>query len=187
MGLTLATKERWESQMQQMKDNGQAVNEDLSYEEMLDFYTRGEYQINLAREYHIDLEFSGVDAILPYLHDRKWMVFKATKESGPFITSDNPVSLTWNDPESVPPIYRSSPGHGMAGTQLCFAVSKNTLLLGEFEGRQGAFDASIDFVAMINAQVAINSRRQIYAPRLQFPLWTKDEGVQDGRYLLNKK
>ena len=71
LGLSLATKERWGSQMRQMKKAGYAVNEELTYEQMKDFYERDQYGIRLNNEHHIGLEFHGHDGVLRTLADRK--------------------------------------------------------------------------------------------------------------------
>ncbi len=184
MGLSLATRERWESQMQQLRDSGKEVNETLTYEDMKKFHESKEYNITVAREHHIHMEFVGLEAILPTLDNRNWVLLKATDETGPFITTDNPVNLTWKEPETIPPVYRSSPGHGMSGTQLYFPVSKDIALVGEFDGPEGVFEATTDLVAALNSKMLWYTYKQLYAPKISFNFHGTNGEILNGRHLL---
>jgi hypothetical protein len=57
MDLALATKERWESQMDAMREAGIHINDSVTYEQMKDFHERKQYRFDVAREWHIHLEF----------------------------------------------------------------------------------------------------------------------------------
>ena len=118
MDLSLATKERWESQMRRMKESGKEINENITFDEIKCFHKSKKYDITIAKEYHIHLEFVGLDAILPCLNGRKWLLIKATDESGPFVTSDKPVTLSWKEPEKIPLFYRNSPGYAIRNLSL---------------------------------------------------------------------
>ena len=109
MALILSTKERFEITVQQMKEGGVEVNESITYEDVKKWYEKGEYEVDVPRERVIPLEFHGFDAILDTLMARKWTLCVACGDSGHFITSDHPVTLTWTDPamKAFPP-----PGYG---------------------------------------------------------------------------
>lgn len=184
MSLTLASKERWDAQVAQARKDGVDLSENIGYEDVKSFFESKQYEIDIAREHHISLEFAGVDAILPYLFMRNWLVIKANEQTGPFITSDSPVVLTWNAPEKIPPFYRNSPGFGMGDTQVYFPISKNTALLGEFDGHLGNVVATKELVAAVNSKLIFFARRQLYAPKLNFYIVASGGSIVDGRHFL---
>lgn len=169
LGLSLATKERWEGQMAQMKEAGYTVDEELSYEQMKEFWEKDEYDIRLNREHHIGLEFAGHNVVLRALVDRKWRLFFTNQEKGPFVTTDRPVVLTWNEPGKVPPLYRQSPGFGMPETEVLFPLTQNALLVGAFEGKDSVEDADMFLVAGANGKMIGSAFEQVYAPKRVFP------------------
>jgi hypothetical protein len=114
-----------------------AVRSPEMREHLKKFHQKKAYTIKVSKEYHIYMEFAQIEALLPYLAGRNWLIILATNDSGPFITTDNPVNLTWKNPEKIQPFYRNSPGYGMKDTQVYFPVSKNLALVGEFDGRNG--------------------------------------------------
>lgn len=184
MSLCLATKERWDSQIRQMKEHGNAVDENVSYEDVKKFHESKQYTIEVAREHHIHMELKGIEAILPYLGSRNWLLVRSTDETGPFITTDNPVNLTWNEPEKIPPFYRNSPGYGLRNTQVYFPISKNLALVGEFDGQTGVIDATTELVAMLNSKMLMFAYTQIYTPKIGFFYIGKSGEILEGRRLL---
>jgi hypothetical protein len=182
MGQILATKERWESQMAQIKRD--EIEEEITYEEAKEFFDNKNYTIEVPREYHISLELEGINAILPLLFARKWILIKSTNFTGPFITSDYPVVLTWNEPDKIPPIYRYQPGYGCSGTTVYFPLSRNLSLVGEFDGREGVIEGNRLLVANLNTRMLLFKDKQIYSPTLRF--YYGGEGVQifDGNQIL---
>ena len=184
MDLTLVTKERWESQIRQMKKSGVEVNESVTYEEAKKFHESKAYTIEVARERHIRMEFVGLDAIIPLLDGRNWLIIKTTNETGPLITTDHPVILTWNEPDKIPPIYRRSPGYGMKDTQVYFALSKNTALIGEFGGHEGVVEGTRELIAALNSKMLLFAYKQIYSPKLSFYFRGRDGEILEGKQLL---
>lgn len=184
MDLSLATKERWESQIRQMKESGKVVSENITYEKIKEFYESKKYSIEVAREHHIHMEFVGVEAILPYLDSRNWLLIRSTDETGPFITTDNPVNLTWKEPEKVPQFYRNSPGYGMMNTQVYFPISKNLALVGEFNGHTGVIDATRELVAMLNSKLLMFTYKQLYAPKIGFFFLGASGEILEGTHIL---
>lgn len=184
MGLSLATKERWESQIEQVKDNGKDINENVTYDDVKKFHESKEYTITVSREHHIRMEFVGVEAILPLLHARNWLLVKTTDETGPLITTDNPVNLVWKEPDKIPPFYRNSPGYGMKDTQVYFPISKDLGLIGEFDIEEGVLEGNIELIAALNSKLLMFSYKQIYAPKTQFKFRWKDGKILNGNELL---
>ena len=184
LDLSLATTEHWESQMRQMKESGKEINEDITYEEIKLFHESKEYDITVAREHHIHMEFVGIDAILPYLNGRNWLLVKATEESGPFITTDNPVNLTWKEPDKIPPFYRNSPGYGMKSTQVYFPVSRNLGLIGEFDGPEGTIEGNKELVSALNSKMLMFTYKQAYCAKIGFYFRGADGETLEGTQLL---
>jgi len=184
MDLALASKERWESQVKRMKEAGIEVNDAVTYEEIKEFHEGKEYDIEVAREHHIRMEFVGVEAILPFLAQRKWLLVRSTDESGPFITTDNPVNLTWKEPDKVPALFRHSPGYGMRDTQVYFPLSRNVALVGEFDGHEGEITGTKELVSLLNTKMLMFAYKQVYAPKLAFWFRGRAHELVEGRQLL---
>ncbi|MFH1235431.1 MAG: DUF4238 domain-containing protein [Parcubacteria group bacterium] len=186
MDLMLASKERWESIVKRMREDGHEVDADVSYEDMKDFQERKAYRISVPREQHIHLEFVGIDAILPALFERKWMLVRRAKGTGPFITTDKPVVLKWKNPENVPPVYRSSPGFGLKDTITFFPLSQDVVLVGEFEGKDGTIEAGEEQIAAINSVMMCSAYETIFTPKLEFPFIGQDGSVHMGSELVEQ-
>jgi hypothetical protein len=144
-----------------------------------------EYRLEVAREWHIDMEMAQIDSILPYLDARGWVLIEAPSHSIGFITSDNPVCLTWVDDTKVPPFYRNSPGFGLRDTIVFFPVSQSLALLGMFELDNRLIQASDEMVASYNALTISNCYKQIYAPKLGFKFQGKNDEILEGRSILS--
>lgn len=183
MDLTLATKERWDSQTAQLKAKGIELPDDISYEETKKFVDSRRYHIDVPRAMHIEMEMHGLDAVMPYLMERKWVLLEATKESGPFITCDHPLNLMWKYPDKIPPFYRNHPGHGLKDTQVWFPVTKQLAIVGEFDGPEDRHPASPELVANINSLALMYARRNVFTPHLGFTFIFQDESIRNGHFL----
>ena len=186
MGLTLASKERWEGQMEQMKRAGRDVDESLSYEEICEFHKSDEYKVGLKQEFQIGLEFRGVNTVIPPLMDRNWSLYITNESIGHFITTDRPVVIRFNEPEKIPLFYRNSPGFALKDTKVFFAITKNMAIIGEFDGKLGTYDATTSFVAAINMSILMLVVRQAYLPKRSFPYIGPDQVVYHDRYFLDR-
>jgi len=167
MNLALATEERWNGQVEQMRAAGYDVG-DASYESIKQFHESKRYTFSVAREWHIALEFKGIEAILPCLGARGWLLLLRNSDAGPLITSDRPVVLFWNDRESIPPFLRHSPGYGMKDTTVYFPLSQDCAIVGLFDEKDVVIEANAEHVAHLNTAMLHLSGRQIYAPKLSF-------------------
>ncbi|WNC69962.1 DUF4238 domain-containing protein [Thalassotalea nanhaiensis] len=186
MGMTLDSKERWESQVGQLKKTDPSYKNEVTYDQAKEFFDKKQYEIEVARERHIQIEMVQIDAILPLLHGRKWLLLVANEKTGPFITTDQPVNLSWKNPDEVPSPYRSSPGFGLKSTEVYFPISQNLALLGEFDGREGVVEAPKHLVAVFNTKMLYNFYSQLYSPKIDFTFFGKDDDLMSGKLLLKE-
>ena len=168
MDMSLATKERWEGQMQQMRNAGREVKEDVTYEQMKEFHDKGEYDITVNREWHIRMEFEVFQTVLNCLADRSWSLYVTNEKLGPFVTSDRPVIISWKYPEKVPVMMRKSPGYGMKDTEVYFPITKRLALVGEFDGPEETFSALPSVVSIGNVQMIEWAFEQLYTVKRSF-------------------
>ncbi len=186
MGLSLESKERWGAQEAKRKEKDPGYVSNITYEELREFFDSKEYKITLTTEHHIRNEMIMIEAILPCLYGRNWVLVRSTKETGPFVTTDNPVSLTWNEPEKIPPFYRASPGFGMSDTQVYFPVSQDIALIGEFDRENKILEASPMLVAVLNTKMLHNTYKQIYSPKIGFHFLSNNGEILDGIKILSE-
>jgi hypothetical protein len=162
----LATEERWESQVEQMKKDGAWDDKaGVSYEDMKKFVKEGNYTIDVAKEFNIGMEIEHQNELLPVIAGRKWQLIVANKDSGGFVTTDVPVSLRWSDGEDHG-IF--SPGFGLEGTEVIVPLSKDIALRGTFEGEESVIGGDIFAVGGINSVIISNAEKQVYAPNYTF-------------------
>lgn len=162
MELMTATKDRWEQQIAQAHDAGYLKDaKHVPYEQMRDFVRKKQYTIELNTSYHIKTELGGFDAILPTLFNRKWVALTPPEKSAGFATSDHPVCLMFTDPKMRGGLY--GPGHGLAGTEIIFPVSRRLAVVGAFELEEGEIQLTEDSVAGFNGAIVAYAQRQVYA------------------------
>lgn len=150
------------------------------------FHDSDQYDIIVPRERHIGLEFHGMDTVLPFLVKRNWALLTTTDSQGPFVTTDHPVVLTWKKPEEIPPLMRQSPGFGMTDTEILFPLTKNALLVGDFEGKEGTILASLSLVAAANTKMIMHAFDQAYGPKQTFPYLGPDGQIYYDRMLFER-
>lgn len=162
MELATETKERWEGQIAQAREAGYMKDvKGISYEKMREFVKRKEYRVDLDTGFHIATEMGGVDAVLPTLLGRKWVTFTPPDSSEGFITSDHPTCLMFSDPNMRGKFY--GPGHGLAGTEIIFPISRRLAVVGAFELENGEHQLNEEGVAGINGALVAYADRQVYA------------------------
>ena len=167
LSLALATPERWESQLRQMKAAGVIDDEPrISYEQLKSFHEKGEYDIGISKASHIAREFMTHDSVLKTMATRKWLLCIANRESGGFCTSDHPVCLIHSDGET--PTFQRPVGYGTVGSTVIFPIGCELLAVGTFEGSGGVRQLSPFQVAYMNGVVCSYALRQIYAPDASF-------------------
>ncbi len=161
MDLTLATRERWESQVRQAEEAGLLQPNDVTYAQAKAFFDGGQYTIEVPTTQHVQTELQLLQTLVERLHQRRWALLRAAPETGGFVTSDQPVTLAWED-EARERRF-PSPGFGLKGTTAVCPLSKGLALLGTFEGQVGTLDLTPEQVAAINTRTISYSGRQIYA------------------------
>ncbi|EEW07303.1 hypothetical protein VMB_14700 [Vibrio mimicus VM603] len=182
MAMTFESKERWESQVAQIKqDTGEDIADGITFEEMKDMFERGAFEVSVSKEHQIYMELLGMQRITELLHQRNWVLLKTGEGAGEFITTDNPVSLTWHDSASASFI---SPGFGLPDTMVYFPVSKNLALVGEFNREDGVRDANKHLVAILNSKIIENSYQRVLASKSNFNYIAKGGVMQLGNTLV---
>lgn len=179
MDLVLEDKERWEFQIKEMEETT-GKQSLVTYEEAKDFYRRGEYTIEVARERHIQTEIDFYNTVLQLLGQRKWTLYLVSGDYGEFITTSRPVVIAYIDPEKVPEYLRHSPGFGLKNTEVFFPLTKHALLIGRWNGDEITISpVNQPFIGVMNYQMiqhsyglALSSAREVlyYDPliRLQW-------------------
>lgn len=186
MDVSTSSRETWESQLRQMRDAGTEVNDDVTFEDAKDFLDRGEYTVEVGREKHMHREFLSQDIVLRTLMQRKWTLLVADKESGHFITSDNPAMLVWRNPGEVPPLYRHSPGHGHTNSEVYFPITKNLALTGAYDGHVGTYQCTRNVAATCNTGIVGYTYKQLYFADEAYYVLDRDGDLEDGRYIIDE-
>lgn len=186
MSLALATKDRWEGQMRRMKAAGHCVNDDVTYEQIKAFHESGNYTFDVAQGHHIAMEFTGFEAVLPTLLERKWKLYTTSDDASCFVTTDRPVVLTWDEPSKLPAIVRHSPGHGMRGTEILFPLTQRATLIGRFDGEEGTEVASVPLVAGANLRMIEHAFEQVYTAKRTFPYFGAGPRLYNDRHFMER-
>jgi Protein of unknown function (DUF4238) len=162
LDLMLATPERWAAQTKKQREEGalKALPE-LSYDEMKKFAREANFKLEVPTERHIRLEVETFNKMLPILLERKWLLLRAPKDSGGFITSDHPVVLAWSDPKMRGGFY--GPGFGLTGTDVYFPISTGLAVIGAFELEELTMAIGENAVAGLNGAQVDYAERQVYA------------------------
>lgn len=182
MAMTFESKERWNSQLAQIKkDTGEDISQGTNYEEMKALFEQGAFKVSVSKEHQINVELIGMQKITELLHQRNWIVLETSDEAGEFITTDNPVSLTFLNPASFPFM---SPGFGLPDTMVYFPVSKSRALIGEFGGEDGIKAANKILVAVLNSKSIASSYQRVFASKTNFNYIAKGGVMQLGTKLV---
>ena len=168
--VSMSNKQYFEATLEKMRAENVTVGDDLTYQRMKEFADREEYTIQVPRERHIVSEFKLVDAVLKYLDIRKWKLYVLRKGEESFVTTDHPVSLTWFEPDKIPPHIRHSPGHGMKSTELIFPLTSNTLLHGRFDfDKDEVEEAGGTLAAACNSRMIASCYRYAFSRSEKIP------------------
>jgi hypothetical protein len=182
MDLSLATPERWASQVRQAQAAGYLGGVDVTYEQMREFVEQERYRVEVPTTRHVQLELQLFETLVPALHKRSWCLVQAGPQSGGFVTSDQPVTLCWTDPALEGGFY--GPGFGMRDTSVVCPLSHQLALWGTFDGPSGVVELPDDSVAAINTRTIAYAGSQIYAQSDRFFYAGADGTPQRGNTLL---
>ena len=155
---------RFRQRVKEMKARGD-IGTNTDIETMREALLEKSFKVRMTRHAHLDLEFKTVGNIFPYFAGRSWTLCIAGHKSTGFITSDRPVSVSWEDPERS-----DSPGLGLMGTQILFPISARLLLWGRIRTDESRREVDEAFVARANRHILGSINRQLYAGDDTFPL-----------------
>jgi Protein of unknown function (DUF4238) len=154
----LETPERWANHVKSM---GEGFSK-LSFEEAKRFFKKADFSVTVPRERHIQIEVQTFNEMLPILLKRNWMLLKAPRRSGGFVTCDHPVVLMWSDLKMRGGFY--GPGFGCTGTEVLFPICTRLAVVGAFELKNGpAVEVNESAVASFNGAQIAYAERQVYA------------------------
>jgi hypothetical protein len=92
MAAGLETKEKWESQLTQMKAAGMWDDSlNISYEEMKKAVSEGRPKV-ASQEFNVVIEAGEQDRVLQHLTGRKWQMLVAKEGSGGFVTTHRSIA-----------------------------------------------------------------------------------------------
>ena len=94
--------------------------------------------------------------------------------------------LTYTKPLEVPPLYRNSPGFGVAETEVMFPLTQYVTLIGMFEGEDGLKKADTNTVAHANTKMIHGAYGQVYAPKRSVPHLGLDLSVHHDRHFMER-
>jgi hypothetical protein len=174
--LTLASRQRFESSVKKMKEDGYGLDlPDVSYEEMLTFYEEKNYDITIANQSFFSAEFGAIDTVIKTLLKRKWTFLIADNNAGYFVCGDDPMCLRWNSPNLDAGNW--PPGHGLKNTEVIFPLSKNIAMVGTFDGKDRTVKANRTVVATLNTILINNCDRHVYSPKGEFDFIGTDQRI----------
>lgn len=179
MGLALPTLESFEAIKKRMKEAGQEVDDEVTYDDIRRFLEDGNYDVVYDHGYHLQLELEVIDAILPYLFDRKWSLF-VSEDGGDFVCSDHPVVIV-STVETGGHSY--GVGFGMTNTEITMPINRKMAISGTFEGESKVYKVGEDVVAAINGRTISSAEKQIYSYGPDFNYLTGD-GLKHSSHLL---
>lgn len=183
MELLVENPERWAAHTKRAIEAGAIEAPGLSYGEVRDFVERGEFTVDVETTQHVREELKSLTTVYELLHRRNWVIVRAEALSGGFVTSDQPVTLCWDDEEMEVGFY--PPGFASRGTTLFCPLSRRVAIRGSFDGRQGAVDVPPEIVASINLRTILYAGRQIYAENDRFRFIGEEGKMRLGHELLD--
>lgn len=164
--VALETRDQWEVMVQKMREAGEFIGEEVTYERVREYFEGGKFRLLVDRSYLNRLELQHFDDVLPYFFGRVWTIIRTDPATAPFITSDRPLFMMWARREDN--LNRQPPRLKDRHNLMLFPLSKELALFGRTSGSPKIETASTERVAMINSYQLHNARSQIYAPHEQF-------------------
>lgn len=173
--LMLHSRERWESMKVQASDGGVEEMPDVDYEDVKEAFQSGRVKAQASKNYLVKLDLDMVEPVLKALNLREWS-FLTPLEGNQFVTSDDPVVLDFFDGRER--TLMNSPGFGVGGTFVFFALSPDLALYGPLDAPDLPTELDVRAVACINGVTMRYARRHALAKSEDFML----QG-SDGSYL----
>ncbi|MEG3132376.1 DUF4238 domain-containing protein [Rouxiella sp. T17] len=180
----LSDKKQWEeARARAHAEEGTEVDTSITFEQIKELHDAGGLEVSIRREHQIHLEMMGAGMIFELLQQRGWILVKAKHGEGDFITSDNPVVLTWTNPDEMPNF--ESPGFGRENTLVFFPVTKRLMLVGEYGKGDGVSEISRDTIALFNSRTISNCSERILSSDNNFVFFGKGRVLKKGSSLIN--
>jgi hypothetical protein len=170
--MLVSDKKVWDSTTARAKAQGVKLDESVSYEDIKAFVESDAYDVKISPSWQLDLELTGVDAVLGTLSQRKWTLIQTDDHTHGFICCDRPVSLRWMPDVKSHPFY--GPGFASTDTLLIMPLTHNLALVGSFEHGRGSITVEKNYVAEINTSTLLMADRQVYSREQIFFHLTKD-------------
>jgi hypothetical protein len=165
-GVTMATRERWESAVAKVEGRDHSVH-DPHYETFKKLLEEDGLTVLIDRNMQVKAMLDAIDGLFPWLMRRHWIVHQTDKRDGPwFVCTDEPMTLAWHKP---PPTGFWPPGFGLRNTIVTVPLSRSTLLQGWMPGDldgelSTAMPANPQYVAFFNHRIISMSGHQLYSP-----------------------
>jgi hypothetical protein len=171
--LTVASPHAFRSAVESARKAGADIPEKPDYEAMREFIEGEHYRVEVDRSWLVSQIFQSIDILLPLLGSRQWSLLIIDDTDCDFVTSDNPVAVSWSEPQ--PPSF-FGPAFGLRRTDVTFPLSRGLAMLGRFEGRPMVLRADHRIVATVNYRTSSNGERLICSPREDF-LCLRPDGI----------
>jgi hypothetical protein len=169
--LTVASPHAFRSAVDSARKAGADLPEEPDYEAMRKFIEGDQFRVEVDQSWLVGQIFQSIDILLPLLGSRQWSLLIADDETCDFVTSDNPVAVSWSQPQ---PRGFFGPAFGLRRTDVTFPVSRGLVMLGRFEGRPMVLRADRRMVATVNYRTSGNGERLVCSPREEFPCLRPD-------------
>lgn len=178
--MVASDRELYESQVAAAKRSGDMPADlNLPFERFRASVQKDQFVLSFPPGYHHLTEFEAQDEVLKSILARNWALLRAPTRAE-FITSDLPACL-WPNFTTRRPV-----GFATQDTTVVLPVTSTLLALGEFDGREGAFDVPREYVAKLNLAIALRCDRQIYAKSPNFETADVDGQVTIGPELIHR-
>jgi len=176
MKYELSSPEKWDAKIQEMKQNGYHINEELKYEDFMKSLYRNGFSVYPDHNEYFKQIMNSVDILIPMFAQRRWHLLKTLNSDDKFICSDNPVTLRWSNKGNT----FFSPGFGLTQTEVHMPINNRYAILGVFENiseleKYKLLIADKNIVADFNAGTSVFATRFIYSSNENF-IWKNREG-----------
>jgi hypothetical protein len=158
----VATEEGWQDLRDCLRRTG-IQNDDDEVEHLRQFILSGEYEVDLDRTSHVQKIVELVNAMLPLLAQRQWLLGIAAPGMPDFVCSDAPVSLAPTDR------FESTDEPHLANhhTLLSMPLTRRVVLLGCYEERPPMFRVS-EFGVLSTNSMTISEARYVFSAESDF-------------------
>lgn len=181
--LLISDEKIWNNHLKKMRESGEMISEDVSFDDMKQFIEERKYQIEFHPQGNLRVEFHAFNKILPILGQRTWSVLVAPNEGPEFICADHPVTLVWKRGRGGPV------GYGLKETEVFFPLGRRVGFYGVFETPlRSVVTLKQGQVATMNRRVALNAERHIFSALDTFVMWHEGQvrEVQCGHRLAQR-